>query len=113
MEEGELDSDVKEENDEKPCNDITDMEQGEIDDDGEERRQEQKSRHSRQDKENIPQDEYWAEEVKREERERPKEETRESREERRRLQYAEWGIVERSKMPRFVELNENYYLTER
>nr|XP_054752498.1 histone-lysine N-methyltransferase SETD2-like [Lytechinus pictus] len=116
MEEGELDSDVKEEMTEKPWDDSTGIEQGEIKDDGDEEvedSREERTRRSSQDKENTPFEDYWAGDGRREVRERPKEERRESREERQRRQYQEWGMVERSKMPRFSELTENYYLTER
>lgn len=117
MEEGELAAEVKVEKEES-WDESCGKEQGEIEDDDEDvvgsrphRRSRRISLEAARDKENIPQDDYL--DRKREERERPKEESRESREERRRKQYEEWGIVERSKIPKFVELDENYYLTER
>ena len=118
MEEGELAAEVKVEK-EQSWDESCGKELGEIEDDDEDigngmrRRSQRVSSEMTTNKENIPQDDYWDRDGKREERERPKEESRESREERRRQLYEEWGMVERSKIPKFDELDENFYLTER
>ncbi|XP_072181261.1 uncharacterized protein [Diadema setosum] len=125
MEEGEIEKEMNEvKEEEEKWDDSSGKEQGEIVDNEEEEvdvakekygLRERHSRRSSLDKENIPRGgEHWERDRKREERDRAKEEPpRESREERRRKLYEEWGIVDRSKIPPFTELEENNYLTER